>query len=196
MRIGLTGGVGCGVSEVARRLESKGIAIVSGDQCGHLTLKVPEVRESLRQQFGATIFQSDGEIDRKSLGSIIFADPAARIELNRIVQPCLLDLLKSKALYYENTGGIPVVDAALIYEWGIGSFFYRIIAVSAPLDLRIARAMRRDNLTKEQVLQRMAAQMPIEQKIRAAHIVIENNASIAELYEKTDEVLEKIRHLS
>lgn len=188
MRIGLTGGVGCGVSEVARHLGSKGVPIVSGDEMGHLALNTPEVSRPLIERFGQGILDAENLIDRSKLGAIVFADERARRDLNRIIHPTLLDMLAREVRATEAKHGIVVVDAALIYEWGLQGFFHKVIVVDAPLDLRISRTIARDKLTEEQVRQRIAAQMPLEKKVEKADVVISNNGTLEELHSRVDAV--------
>ncbi len=192
MRIGLTGGVGCGVTEVARRLGSKGVPIVSGDEIGHLALNTPEVSRPLIERFGSKILDDENLIDRSKLGAIVFADERARRDLNRVIHPTLLDMLAREVRAAEAKHGLVVVDAALIYEWGLQGFFHKVIVVDAPLDLRISRTMTRDKLTEEQVRQRIAAQMPLERKVEMADIVIFNNGTLDELHSRVDEVWAEI----
>jgi len=192
MRIGLTGGVGCGATEVARRLQAKGIRIVSGDEAGHAVLTLPQVKSALQERFGTGIFDQQGEVDRKRLGEIIFADEQARRELNRIVHPMLLDILTAEVRQAEAESGIAVVDAALIYEWGLAGFFHKVIVVSAPWETRISRATTRSGLTREQVLQRIAAQWPLEKKVERADFIIDNIGTLEELYQKVDSLWSEI----
>ncbi len=192
MRIGVTGGVGCGASEVCRYLQTKGWAVVSGDEAGHLTLTLPEIKAALRAEFGAAIFDPQGEVDRKRLGNLVFADEEARKRLNRIVHPTLLNILTAEAQQAEMKSGIAIVDAALIYEWGMAGFFHRVIVVTAPLETRIARSMARDGMTRDQVLLRMAAQWPLEQKAAKASFVIENTGTLEVLYRLVDQIWEKV----
>ena len=188
MRIGLTGGIGSGATQAAKRLEAKGIAIVSGDEAGHSALTFPEVQNSLRERFGLGIFTEQGEIDRPTLGEIVFADEAARKELNRIVHPVLLDILTNEVRHLEQQSGVVVVDAALIYEWGLSGFFHRMIVVEAPLEVRLLRTMARDRLSEEQARRRLAAQWPLEKKIERADFVIHNGGTLEELYWQVDQV--------
>jgi dephospho-CoA kinase len=188
MRVGLTGGVGSGATQAAKRLATKGVAVVSGDEAGHIALTFPEVQNSLRERFGQKIFTSEGEINRPTLGEIVFADAEALNELNRIVHPVLLDILTDEVRHLELQSGVVVVDAALLYEWGLSGFFHRMIVVEAPLEARLQRTMARDGLSEEQARQRLAAQWPLEKKIERADFVIHNGGTLEELYWQVDQV--------
>ncbi len=192
MRIGLTGGVGSGTTQAAKWLEAKGFFVLSGDEAGHRALTIPEIKNSLRERFGQRVFTDQGEVDRPRLGEIIFGDEKAREELNRIVHPTLLDILTREARRVEAQSGVVVVDAALIYEWGLAGFFHRIIVVDAPLDVRILRLRARDGLSEEQARQRIAAQWPLERKVEQADYVVNNVGSLDELHWLMDEVWRKI----
>lgn len=188
MRIGLTGGVGSGATEVAEYLKKKGIPVISADEVGHRALMMPEVKHRLIERFGAAILDSEGEIDRGKLGEIVFSDEQARRNLNQIIHPVLLDMLSEQVRSAEKERGIVVVDAALIYEWGLQGFFHKVIAVSAPMKLRLERTMKRSGLSEEQVRRRIAAQMPLEEKAERADVVISNQGSISDLHKRVDEV--------
>lgn len=188
MRIGLTGGLGSGVSEVAHALEKRDIPVISADKIGHRVLTRPDIKRELSKCFSHQIFDASGEINRKKLGELIFADEAARRDLNRIVHPILLDMLKAEVQQAEAEKGVVVVDAALIFEWGLQGFFHKVIVVDAPLEIRIQRIMKRDGLSREQVEQRIAAQWPLEKKIAAADAVITNHGTLEDVNLELDKV--------
>ncbi|RJP76899.1 MAG: dephospho-CoA kinase [Candidatus Zixiibacteriota bacterium] len=187
MRIGLTGGIGSGASEAARRLEQMGIPVISADAVGHDVLLDPLVKRELAAALGNDLFDAAGEVDRAKLGARVFADPEARRILNRLVHPLLLDEVAARAREEEARSGIVVVDAALIYEWGFQGFFQKVIVVDAPMEQRIHRTMARDQLTREQVEQRLAAQWPLEKKAARADVVITNDGTLEELQRKVEE---------
>jgi dephospho-CoA kinase len=189
MKIGLTGGVGCGASEVARYLESKGIPVVSGDEAGHRALTDSHVREKLISRFGSNITDQGGEIDRSKLGSIVFADQAALQDLNHIIHTTLIKILKKQVNEAEQTNPAVIVDAALIYEWDLQDFFDLMIVVTASLDMCITRTIQRDGLSREQVLQRISAQKPVFVKAELADHIINNDGSLEDLYDKTDKII-------
>jgi dephospho-CoA kinase len=192
MRIGLTGGAGSGVSKAAHIIENRGVPVISADEIGHLILKRADVKESLLERFGNRILAEDDEIERHKLGVIVFSDASALLELNRIVHPLLLDTLKSNCLQSEGEKGIAVVDAALIFEWGLQGFFHKIIVVNAPREIRIQRIMQRDGLSQEQVAQRIAAQWPLEDKAAASDVVITNDSTPADLKQKLEDLWDTI----
>jgi len=192
MRIGLTGGLASGASEVARYLASKGFQILSGDKAGHEALRTANVKSALVERFGYQILDSSGEIDRKILGTIVFSDDQARADLNRIIHPILLRNLQNDITRIETDVGVVFVDAALIYEWDLQNYFDVMIVVDAPLKERISRAVSRDKTPEAAVKQRIAAQIPLENKVKQADYVINNNGSINDLKRKTDQILSQI----
>lgn len=192
MRIGLTGGVGCGVSVVANYIKGRGVPVISGDKAGHLALADLNIREKLNDRFGNEILDKNGSIDRTKLGSIVFSDHKALKDLNRIIHPTLLEILKSQVEDAERTNPAVVVDAALIYEWNMSDYFDIIIVVAAPTNTRIARAMQRNGLSRNQVNQRISAQMSLHEKSIMADFIIYNDGTLEELYRKTDQIINKI----
>ncbi len=177
-----------GASEAARRLEELGVPVIRADAVGHEILQLPDIVRQLREALGDAILTPSGEVDRAILGQRVFSDAEARRALNRIVHPPLLDRLTDLARRTEAATGAVLVDAALIYEWGVAGFFHHIIVVEAPLELRIARAMQRDRLTREQALERIAAQMPLEEKVARADAVIRNAGTVAELEQEIERI--------
>ncbi len=192
MRVGLTGGSGCGVSTAARWLEARGVAVLRADEIGHQILQLPQVKRDLVDHFGTGILSAEGDIHRQKLGEIVFADPEACQALNRMVHPPLLEELTAQVRNLEASRGLVVVDAALIYEWGLAGFFHKVIVITAPLELRLERAMQRDGLSREQVLQRMAAQWPIEKKAERADFLIENHGTLDDLHRNLETVWREV----
>lgn len=193
MKIGVTGGVGCGVSEVTGYLKTRGARVVSGDGAGHRVLQRDDVKQALIRHFGPDITDPQGNINRRKLGSLVFSSDDERRELNQIVHPTLLKILQEEVDEGEKRGEIVVVDAALIFEWGLQTYFDAIIVVAAPLEMRIQRVMRRDRLSRAQVVERINAQIPLEEKAKQADFVIINDGTWDDLHRQADAVWEKIR---
>lgn len=177
--IGLTGGPGAGKSLAAKYLETRGAKIISGDETGKEVVESsPSILKKIRKTFGDRYFKADGSLDRKGLARTVFDYPAELKKLNSIVHPSLLKLLKSKIDKYRKSASrnIIVVDAALIYEWGIEGWFDQILVITAHRSIRIRRMMQ-SGLTRKEAENRIRSQ--ISQRIKAARAdsVIENNDS-------------------
>jgi dephospho-CoA kinase len=195
MIIGLTGGPGAGKTLVADFLRENGAIVLSGDDAGREAVeRVPSVLRRLVAVFGKSILKADGALDRKRLGQIVFADPPARWQLNEIVHPTLLRILKASLirLRKSKSNRLVVIDAALILEWGIADWCDCILVITAKRDLRVRR-MISDGLTRQEALGRIRSQMPDRQKAALADYVIENNGSRAALRKRVTAFLELLQ---
>lgn len=175
--IGLTGGPGAGKSLAAKYLEFKGAVIISGDETGKEVLESSSsMLNKIRRNFGDSYFNADGSLDRKGLARTVFGNSAKLKKLNAIVHPPLLRLLKSKIDRYRKSSSkkIVVVDAALIYEWGIEDWFDRVLVITASRSIRIARMMQA-GLTRKEAENRIRSQIPQKIKAARADFVIDNN---------------------
>ena len=190
--VGLTGGVGCGKTTVAEMLQQLGAQVIDVDQAGRWAVEQNVgVREQIRTTFGDKVFISSDQIDRRQLGTIIFADPIQREKLNRIVHPVMLQRVRQlirEQLKINASGLYVIVDAALIFELGLDKEVDRTITVSAPLEICRQRIRRRNGLSAAEILQRMAAQLPIEEKIRRADYVLCNDGDLEILQGKVSEL--------
>ncbi len=190
--IGLTGGPGAGKSLVAKCLEERGAIILSGDDAGREVVGgIPIVKRRLVNAFGDSILRDDGSLNRRRLGRMVFADPSAREKLNGIVHPHLLKTLKTwvKKRRTRFPKKLIVVDAALIFEWGIADWFDYVLVVSARRDLRLKRMMN-SGLSRKEAADRISSQIPQRTKVSLADYVIENNHSKPILRKKVDEFLD------
>lgn len=190
MRVGLTGGIGSGKSEVARILESLGAYIVDTDRLAREA--VAPGSDGLRQI--ARMWPSvvrDECLDRAALAQIVFHDPTARERLNAIVHPHVRRLA-DEADRYAREGQLVVHVVPLLFETGYGGRVDASIVVIAPEEERIRRVMQRDRLTEEQVRARMASQIDPEQARARAGYVIENDGDLAHLRERTRAVYEAL----
>ncbi|NOY59664.1 MAG: dephospho-CoA kinase [Calditrichaeota bacterium] len=175
--VGLTGIPGSGKSEVARMLAQRGAIIVDVDLAGRWAVEENEsVREQIRRTFGDAVFIGD-ELDRRKLGALIFADKNMRDELNRIVHPAMLQRVDDLINESSKTANAPyiVVDAALIFELGLDKKVDVTVTVSSPIETCIKRAMQRDGLDREEVMQRIKSQLPQEEKVKRADYVLRND---------------------
>lgn len=190
MRVGLTGGIGSGKSEVARILESLGAYVVDTDQLAREA--VAPGSDGLRQI--ARVWPSvvrDECLDRGALAQIVFRDPTARERLNEIVHPHVRRLA-DEADRYAQPGQVIVHVVPLLFETGYADRVEGSIVVIAPECERVRRVMQRDGLSEEQVRARMASQIDPEEARRRATYVIENDGDIAHLRQRTRAVYEAL----
>lgn len=173
---GLTGGVASGKSTVAQMFQDLGAKIIDADRIGHelLRARLPAYQEVV-QRFGTRILDASGEIDRGRLGALVFADPEKLLELNAILHPRIIARVEELAdsFHVENPRAVILVDAALIYEAGIGSHFAKMIVAWCRPEQQIERLMAKAEISREEAERRVAAQMPAEEKRRRADYLID-----------------------
>ena len=189
--IGLTGVPGAGKTAAAEYLQERGTLLLSGDRIGREVVEDnPALLRRLVRTLGKSILKEDGIMDRERVGRMVFADPATLAELNAIIHPPLLRALKTKmkAAGKKHPKRLIVVDAALIFEWGIADWFDYILVITARRDLRLKRLVR-SGLTLRRASLRIGSQIPQRIKAALADYVIENNGSKADLRKKLDEFL-------
>lgn len=195
--IGLTGAPGAGKTSAAEYLREKGAVVFSGDKTGREVIKKnPVLLNRLVRALDKSILKEDGTMDRERVGRIVFSDPAALSELNDIIHPPLLRALKMKLKEAREKGPqrLVVVDAALIFEWGIADWFDYVLVITARRDLRLKRLVR-SGLSLRQASQRIGSQIPQRTKAALADYVIQNNGNMAGLKRKLDEFLEILKRM-
>jgi dephospho-CoA kinase len=190
--IGLTGNPGAGKSSVSRIMQNCGARVVDADCIGHRLLKSNSpVFDNLISEFGSSILNADGEIERKKLGAIVFQAPQCLQRLNEIVHPVLVQQIEDDIQQFRssNEPGPLVVDAALIFEWNVASRFDAVLVVTAPEDVRRKRFMDAHNGADGDFDRRQSAQMPEEEKKRLANAVINNQTDLNDLRCKIEEFM-------
>jgi dephospho-CoA kinase len=193
--LGLTGVPGAGKSLAAEYFKRKGAVVISGDDTGREVLEnYPETLRKLTDAFGRGILDLDGSLDRRCLGQIVFANSRKLKKLNSIIHPYLLKLLKSKINKYRKSASrrLVVVDAALIFEWGIENWFDYTLVVTANRTKRIRRLIA-SGLSRREAENRIGSQMPQSKKAARADFVIENNGTRIALRNKVYGLLKKIK---
>jgi dephospho-CoA kinase len=195
LTVGLTGNVASGKTTVADRWREAGVTIVDADRLGHEVLEEDaEAREALVAEFGPGILEPGGAIDRAALGDAAFASPARVARLNAIVHPPLLERLDRELEQARQAGAdLAVVDAALVFEFGLGEVLDVLVLVTAPASVREERLSRSRGMDAERFRRVMETQIPDEEKVEACDYVILNDGSIDRLRERADAVLAAIR---
>ncbi len=199
---GLTGGVASGKSTVAEMFRVLGARVIEADQIGHEVIVAgqPAFRE-LVARFGTEFLGSDGEFDRRRLGNLVFADPEKLSALNAIVHPRIIQRVEDLAARYhaeDPRGGVILVDAALIFEAGIGGRFKKLLVAWCRPEQQLARLIAKTDLPMADAQRRIASQLPIEEKLRRTDFLIDCSGSLEEtrrqveaLYPKLKEIMER-----
>jgi len=181
LRVGLTGGIGAGKSEVSRRLAGHGAVVIDADAIAREVVEpgtdgLAEVVEA----FGPGVLGPDGRLDRPGLGAVVFADPERRNRLNAIIHPRVGERM-AELEREAGPGAIVVHDVPLIAEGGRAGAYDLVVVVDAPPRVQVERLIRNRGMTRDQARARMAAQAGREQRLAIADIVIDNSGSLAEL---------------
>jgi dephospho-CoA kinase len=198
LRAGLTGGIACGKSHVLRRLSAAGLFTVDLDLVAHEAIAPGgSAYGDVVEAFGRSILAADGTVDRRRLGEVVFADPAARARLNAIVHPRVRDEeARRVALLPDEPEQVAVTDAALLVEAGFHLRFDRLVVVSCAPEEQLRRLMKRDGLDEKAARARVDAQMPIDEKRRFAHLEVDTSGSLAETDRAADALVEELRRLA
>jgi len=189
--IGLTGGIGAGKSTVAEYLKSLGIPVYISDFEAKKIMEHPKVVEKINLTFGDN-FNSDKGLNREKLASIVFTNPEKLKQLNAIVHPIVKKHFEN---WVQNNQQSPwvVKEAAILFESGSYKDCDHIITVTAPIETRIARVIKRDGTTKEKVLQRIKNQISDEERIAKSDFIVEN-VDFELTKQQVDEILKKLKN--
>lgn len=182
LRVGLTGGIACGKSTVSRMFRDLDIPILDADPLAHELLEPGQpVYDQVVTEFGPSVLAADKSVDRAKLGSIVFAEPAKLARLNQIIHPHIVEIVDSWFAALDKTGGPPVaiVEAALLIEAGYRPKLDRLIVVRCTPGQQLAR-LRERGLNEIQAQQRIASQMPIEEKVSVADEIIDGGVAFEE----------------
>ena len=176
LKIGITGSIGAGKSTVAGIFKVLGVPVFDADATAKNILNSdPILREQIIAAFGSETYKN-GLLDRKYLATLVFNNPDQLAKLNALVHPATIKAANAWSKHWEEQGSAYIVkEAALLFEAGTNVGLDFIIGVTAPEDLRIARVMARDHVSREEVLKRMQHQLDDTQKMERCTIVLDNN---------------------
>lgn len=190
--IGLTGGIATGKSLISHYFKQLHIPICDADVIAKQVLRPGQpALEALVAQFGESILQPTGCLDRHQLATLIFHDEAKRQRLNAIVHPYILKAID--AWKSEQTAEIIVIDMALLIEIGYMSQVDSVMLVTVSAEQQLTRLMTRNGYSAQEAMARIQAQLPFEEKAKYADVIIDNNGSKADTYQQVDAYLQRIK---
>ncbi len=176
LKIGLTGGIGSGKSTVAAVFEILGIAVYYADEAAKQIMNEDDaLKQEIIKEFGKGAYV-DGRLDRQYISSLVFNDPRKLASLNALVHPATIR--NAENWMKKQSGPYAIKEAALIFESGAHENLDYVIGVSAPEKLRIQRVMKRDNVTEDEVIERMRNQMDEDKKMGLCDFVIRNDEQL------------------
>lgn len=188
--LGLTGNIGCGKSSLSKVLMQNNIDVIDADIISRNIFEDKELLNLVFENFGENIKNSDGSLNRKALGNIVFNDDQKLVLLNGLTHPKIKEKILNKIDEIRNIGkSLVVIDAALLIEGGYLDILDKLIVITCKESIQISRIQLRDNLTKEQAISRMNSQMSQDEKIKYADYIIDNSGDTNNLKHKAEELI-------
>lgn len=191
--IGLTGGIGSGKSTIANYIASKGIPVYIADEEAKKLMELPEVIASVNAIFEENVLDEFGKLDRKRISDLVFNSPTQLAQLNNVVHPLVKNHFIEWLKIHSNAPFI-IKEVAILFETGGDKACDKIILVTAPEEIRIERAMKRDNTSKETIVRRMNNQLPESEKITKSDFII-HNTDLNKTFIQVDEILKILSKL-
>lgn len=198
LRVGLTGGLGSGKTFVGRELQRLGCYFLQADELGHqVLLPGGEAYGPVIKEFGRTVLDDNEIIDRRRLAALVFQNPERLSKLSSIVHPAVTRLQEEHVarIAAADPHAIVVVEAAILVETGSYLRFDKLIVVVCALEQQLERAMERNAYNREEVMERIGRQLPIEEKRRVAHFVIDTAGSKESTIQQTRAVYGLLRSI-
>ncbi len=202
LRIGLTGGLGCGKTTVASMMAARGARVIQADHIAHQLMQPGQpVYDAVVRHFGREVVQSNGAIDRAKLAQAAFGGGRVE-ELNRLVHPAVIAYQQEwmQRIAEEDTKALAVVEAALILEAGVNGRFDKLVVVTCSREQKIERFAQRVAAqggdaagARAEAERRIAAQMPDEDKINAADYIIDNSGPLTATQRQVDVLMDKLQ---
>ncbi len=189
LKVGLTGGIACGKSTAARMLERKGALLIDADELARKAVEPGQpAYEEIISWLGSSIVMGDGKLNRAEIAQTVFNDPEAMAILNSIVHSRVRKLFQVRSHYLAKKypSRIQVWDVPLLFEAGMQSAVDVVVVVASSEGNQLARLNQRNGLSRDEGLARVRSQLPMEQKIKAADYVLDNNGTEEELQKQVD----------
>lgn len=203
--IGLTGGIASGKTTVSDYLKSLGVCVIDADEVAHeVTSPGSAGFEEVIEEFGEDLLTPEGNLNRRKLGEIVFSDKEALSKLNAIVHPLVIEKIRQMLTEIEGSHHVSgkgqeehdvpcvVLDVPLLFESGMDDLCDEVWVVAVDEDTQVKRLMERDGYTFDEAVRRIKAQMPLEEKVRRAHRVLDNTGTIEETKRQVDELFEDV----
>ena len=190
--IGLTGGIGSGKTMIAKYMKSLGIPVYIADDEAKKIMKSNEVLKEIRKEFGNIIFDEE-KLNNVKLAQLVFSNPTKLEKLNAIVHP-LVKKHFDKWLFKHKDFPLIVKEAAILFESGSYQYCDFIITVTAPIDTRIQRVLKRDNTDKESIIKRIQTQWTDEERVLKSDFVIQNS-TIKDTKNQVDAILKILNNI-
>lgn len=197
IKIGLTGGIGSGKSTISFMLKEAGFNIIDADSIAkNVLMKYPEILDKVRIEFGSGFFDWRGDFRRKEFGNHIFRFPKQRVKYESIIVPYIKNEIYSEIDSLEKNGAdIVIIDAPTLIENNLHNDMDYVILVWVDNNTQIQRVRARDSLSREEVMNRINAQMSLEKKKDFANIIIENNDTLTKTKTQVDLLIEFLRSI-
>jgi dephospho-CoA kinase len=186
--IGLVGGIGAGKSLAARLFAERGAQVIDADSLGHAALRQPDIRKQVQARWGAGVMESDGQVSRRKLGAIVFADPNERAALQGMVFPWIDCHIREEIAQADAHPAVRliVLDAAIMQETGWDRACCQVVYIDASREQRLARLAENRGWNAQELIAREKAQMDTDQKRSRADQVLMNDGSPADLARQID----------
>ena len=183
--IAITGGIGCGKSETARVLRRDGVPVLDADDVAReIVIPGSDPLRNIAERFGSSVLDEHGGLLRQKLADIVFRDPVALADLNRIVHPLVREAMRLWVRQQRAAGRACAGVVPLLFEIGAENEWDGVICITSSVEVTRKR-MRERGWSDDEITRRMAAQMNLEEKMRRADLVIQNDESLAGLAAQT-----------
>ncbi len=193
VKLGLTGGIATGKSTVASFFEKRGAHLIDTDIIAKNVMEKKDTLNEIKAAFGREVFDEEGTLDRKRLAKLIFASKDKRNTLNAIVHPKVKNEVKKRLDTLEtNDDNLIVIEVPLLFEAGFDDLCDKTLVVYTSREVQLQRLMDRDGIDSHYALEKISAQMPLEEKKARADYLIDNSKSKENTLEQVDTLIKKV----